>query len=228
MYWKMSIDLERPAVPSMGQHDPLDGYITLVQLRSTATRLGELSGKPDLAAQIPDFAAMTERDEWATADPLGLGGLLNDAFRVMQLRRESEFRDDQLLETLLTASLAGLQYFTRSNDLKLPAEHRLAFRELGLVIGLEAAQLMRQAIDEAPFQSSRSARLRGLLDALSDYLGLRDGIAAFWRNPKNRLNETWSEHRDINEVMLATALAPGGFLILRPPEPSAPPSQLAP
>ena len=34
LYWKMSIDLSRPLVPSMGQHDPLDGYITYSQLQS--------------------------------------------------------------------------------------------------------------------------------------------------------------------------------------------------
>lgn len=28
MYWKMSVDLSRPQVPSMGHHDPLDGYIS--------------------------------------------------------------------------------------------------------------------------------------------------------------------------------------------------------
>jgi len=33
MYWKMSIDLNRSLVPSMGQHDPLDGYITYNQLQ---------------------------------------------------------------------------------------------------------------------------------------------------------------------------------------------------
>ena len=27
---------------------------------------------------------------------------------------------------------------------------------------------------------------------------------------------TWSEHRDINEVMLATRLAPAGYLVLAP------------
>ena len=32
MYWKMSIDLTYPLVPSMGQHDPLDGLITYQQL----------------------------------------------------------------------------------------------------------------------------------------------------------------------------------------------------
>lgn len=36
MYWKMSVDLSRPQVPSMGQHDPLDGYLTYNQLRVAA------------------------------------------------------------------------------------------------------------------------------------------------------------------------------------------------
>jgi hypothetical protein len=34
MYWKMSIDLNRPLVPSMGQHDPLDGYVTSVKFKA--------------------------------------------------------------------------------------------------------------------------------------------------------------------------------------------------
>jgi hypothetical protein len=32
MYWKMSIDLSRPLVPSMGHHDPLDGFVTYSEL----------------------------------------------------------------------------------------------------------------------------------------------------------------------------------------------------
>ena len=32
MVWKMSIDLSRPLVPSMGHHDPLDGYVTALEL----------------------------------------------------------------------------------------------------------------------------------------------------------------------------------------------------
>lgn len=39
MYWKMSIDLAYPLVSFQGQHDPLDGYITYNQLRSTAVIL---------------------------------------------------------------------------------------------------------------------------------------------------------------------------------------------
>ena len=32
MFWKMSTDLTRPLVPSMGQHDPLDGFVTYHEL----------------------------------------------------------------------------------------------------------------------------------------------------------------------------------------------------
>ena len=38
MYWKMSIDLSYPLVPSMGQHDPLDGLVTYCQLQATAKK----------------------------------------------------------------------------------------------------------------------------------------------------------------------------------------------
>ena len=34
MVWKMSIDLTRPLVPSMGQHDPLDGLVTYLELQT--------------------------------------------------------------------------------------------------------------------------------------------------------------------------------------------------
>ncbi len=34
MYWKMSIDLTRPLVSSMGQHDPLDGFITYNEIKN--------------------------------------------------------------------------------------------------------------------------------------------------------------------------------------------------
>ncbi|UFS69575.1 hypothetical protein LPW11_16950 [Geomonas sp. RF6] len=39
LYWKMSIDLTRPLVPSMGLHDPLDGMITCCELQSAAKGL---------------------------------------------------------------------------------------------------------------------------------------------------------------------------------------------
>src|SRR6185436_9067173 len=33
--WKMSIDLSRALVGSMGQHDPLDGYLTFMEVEAT-------------------------------------------------------------------------------------------------------------------------------------------------------------------------------------------------
>ena len=55
MYWKLSIDLSRPLVASMGQHDPLDGLVTYAQLEATAAGRG-----PSLADAIADFAAMVD------------------------------------------------------------------------------------------------------------------------------------------------------------------------
>jgi hypothetical protein len=39
--------------------------------------------------------------------------------------------------------------------------------------------------------------------------------------PGQRANETWREHEDIDDVMLATALLPDGFLDLEPPHAAA-------
>jgi len=45
------------------------------------------------------------------------------------------------------------------------------------------------------------------------YTELRDSIQSFWQDPTNH-TDTWFEHRDINEVMLATSLVPDGMLEL--------------
>jgi hypothetical protein len=44
MYWKMSIDLSYPLVPLMGQHDPLDGWITYNQLQAKNLKPGKSTG----------------------------------------------------------------------------------------------------------------------------------------------------------------------------------------
>ena len=213
----MSIDLKRPLVSSMGQHDPLDGYITYVQLRSTAAGLSRASGGPELKDETREVQAMIVADDLATADPLELGGLLIDAYRVEQLLQQGGMAEPLLLETLLAASLAGLQYYAASGELQLPAEHRLAFRELGLAIGLHAVRLMGEAVNRDPIQPSfmtDGVRLR--LRKLMQYVPVGERIVSFWRTPEHRRSLTWSEHRDINEVMLATSLEPEGFLVLPP------------
>ena len=208
MYWKMSIDLTRALVPSMGQHDPLDGYISNLQLRATATRLAHAAAEPDLEDDTRQYARLIERSEFTTSDPLGLGGLLIDAWRVHQLSQQGAQTAPQLSERLLDAALAGLQHYARNDEHRLPAKYRLAFRELGLVIGLHAVERM---------YTTAGPRLRAQLQALMQYMSLRDEIEAFWRDPEQQRATTWAEHRDINEVMLATSLVPDGFLELLPP-----------
>jgi hypothetical protein len=216
MYWKMSIDLQRPLVPAMGQHDPLDGYVTYMQLRATAARVPQSLGAPGLEEETRQFSALAEKGEWATADPLGIGALLIDAYRVQQLMRQGALSDEQLLENLLVASAAGLQSYAKGGELRSPAEYRLAFRELGLGIGLQAVRLMWQAAEREP-QRPLSFAVRARLRALMQYAPLGEQIESFWRDPEHRRGTAWSEHRDINAVMLATSLAPEGFLVLLTP-----------
>jgi len=202
MYWKMSIDLSRPLVPSMGQHDPLDGLITYIQLQTTAARHRE-SLLPDLQPEIADMEDMCKGRSWGTDDPLGIGGLLSDAYRLGQLTVDEKSGRRALMEELIHSSLAGLELFERRGSLRHPARYRLAFRELGLSIGLHAAERLGELSGTRPGK-----------DALMSYAPLAESIEAFWLEPGNRQVESWTEHQDINTVMLATSLAPGGYLTL--------------
>jgi len=48
---------------------------------------------------------------------------------------------------------------------------------------------------------------------LAPHISLRSAIMSFWLDAEHQQPRTWSEHRDIDEVMLATSLVPDGFLI---------------
>jgi hypothetical protein len=152
---------------------------------------------------------MTDRD-LSTSDPLGLGGLLMDAARVIQLMPR-RFPDGALLEALLAAALEGLPNFVRQGDLRRPAALRLAFRELGLAIGLRALGLL-----EGRFRIVAASRpsTAALLAKLEVAIPLAEAIESFWLDPAPQQSATWSEHKDINEVMLATTLLPEGFSLL--------------
>jgi len=212
MVWKMSIDLSRPLVDSQGQHDPLDGLVTCLELRHAASRLGELAG-PDLDRQIADLAVMAESQPLATADPLGIGGLLNAAHTLAQLTLAGVSGYGGLINTLLDASLPGLEYESRDRDaLSMPADYRLAFRELGLSIGLHAAKRTRELAAQYPGTLNSVSSLGPRLEWLMHYAPMIDTIEGFWLEPANRSSRTWNEHEDINSVMLATSLAPEGYL----------------
>ena len=217
MHWKMSIDLTRVLVPSMGQHDPLDGYISNLQLRVTADAQPPPVTGPDLEDETSQYATMLRRSELATADPLGLGGLLVDAYRLLQLIQQGAHTDTRLLNQLLDAAQTGLPHYVHGGELQLPARYRLAFRELGLAIGLHAVERMLQEAGHAGRHTIATPLLRTQLQALMQYLPLRDEIENFWRDPEQQRTASWIAHQDINEVMLATSLAPEGFLVLLPP-----------
>jgi hypothetical protein len=210
MYWKMSIDLADPLVPSMGQHDPLDGYITYNELQATAR--SEVARGPDLKAEISDMAQICEGRSWVTNDLLGVGGLLYDAYRVAVLMVDDALEQTDLLETLLDSSWLSLESCLRKNTLKLPVDHRLAFRELGLSIGLRAVERLLGLIEENPGSFDERSALRSRIERLMKNVPLSEAVEGFWLKPANRKTESWTAHREINMVMLATSLAPDGYL----------------
>ena len=212
MYWKMSVDLTYPLVDSMGQHDPLDGLITYSQLQATAAARGSATGAPDLNREIEELAEICKDKSWVTQDSLGIGGLLVDAFKLSRLISRKRFEKTGMLEVLLESTLPGLHYFQRENPLRLPAEYRLAFRELGLTIGLQAADMMHKVLSTQPAGFANPQRLFSRLKEVLSHGLQASAIREFWMAPVNQESASWMEHLDINSVMLATTMAPDGYV----------------
>jgi hypothetical protein len=212
VYWKMSTDLSRPLVPAMGLHDALDGFVTFCEVQHAIVKVSCDAEVNELGKASEALFALCEHAQWATSDPLGIGGLLFDACRLCQLVGQKNGRELRLLEDVMQGSGDGLMIMLKTGYLKRPAEHRLAFRELGLAIGLRAIPLIarlfrnnRKAFASRPF-------LLQLIDVLLPYERLSDEIIDFWLPYAEDADESWRAHQDINEVMLATAIAPGTFL----------------
>lgn len=181
MYWKMSIDLSRPLVASMGQYDPLDGLITYYELRGN---LRANDSGPDLKAEIDELAPLCRNRDWSTDDPLGLGGLLADAFRVGQLTLKGAIAVPEMLEDIVSSARAGLESFFRENPFTLPAHYRLAFREFGLSIGLRAAgKLNRLMADNR--SSFNMISVAGQIDDILRFGRYAQTIEDFWLGPTN-------------------------------------------
>lgn len=209
MYWKMSIDLSRPLVPSMGHHDPLDGLITFQELEATAKHF---SLKISLQTEIENMAEMCKEKDWATEDALGIGGLITDAYKLVQLIDTHHLEETDRLESLLEDIEYSLQTYVTHNQLHLPAEYRLAFRELGLSIGLHAISRMQNRIEDHSSHFKNADQLISILSRLSRFDAICELIDDFWSEPKHRLAHSWLDHEDINTVMLATSLAPESYL----------------
>jgi len=211
MYWKMSIDLSRPLVASMGQHDPLDGLVACREIQEAA-RGGASPETPVLAQEVARLAALGRFLSLETADPLGTGSLLADALPVARLAIAGDPVGPELLEEVMDAALIGLEAFDASGTLELPARNRLAFRELGLSIGLAATGKIPDAVRRNPDLTGSTRALISRAEALAEFVPLRDAIGRFWLQDENRRSASWTEHRDINTVMLAASLAPEGYL----------------
>jgi hypothetical protein len=124
MYWKMSVDLSRPLVPSMGAHDPLDGLVEAASL--------------NLEREMLELARMCEGRRWATSDPLGAGGLLIAALRLARLADHGREYLKALFSQVLHDALLSVE--TSADAIGGPALRRLAFRELGFALGLHAIE----------------------------------------------------------------------------------------
>lgn len=202
MAWKLSIDLRRPLVSSMGLHDPLDGLVACLELR-TAEGFDKGDGG-DLSLAITDMTAMCARAHWATDDLLGIGGLLDDATRLAQMHFQRGVNCHELLAQVLIEAELSLRTYDSSSQLRRIAEHRLAFRELGLSIGLQGLERIRGVV-------AQDRKLATIVELLRSYRPLAHQIQTFWSDPDHRLSNTWTDHRDINTVMLATSLSPEGY-----------------
>jgi hypothetical protein len=208
--WKMSIDLAVPLVPSSSLHDSLDGYITYNEIAHCASRFAELTTQSRLDAEISDAAGMDRGQHWHSNDPLGIGGLLFDASRALQLIAVEQIGSSAIARALLRAARESLLDYRNPASLGQPAKFRLAFRELGLSTGLRAVSKMRAVLSNSsrPLNGGLSADL----EALRDHESMARIITDFWSVSANQQEDSWQDHEDINSVMLATSLLPDEFL----------------
>ena len=210
--WKMSTDLSRPLVPAVGLHDALDGFTTFREVQHAIVKISGGAAVSGLGHATEALFSLCEHGQWATDDPLGVGGLLFDACRLCQLLGQENRRELRLLEDVVQGSGDGLMIMIQTGCLKRPAQHRLAFRDLGLAIGLRAVPIIANEFqNERNVFGSRPSALR-LIDLLLPYERLSDEIIDFWLPYAEDPDEGWKAHQDINEVMLATAIAPSTFL----------------
>ena len=120
-----------------------------------------------------------------------------------------------MLSTLLHSAKDGVDAFSLTDMLSYPAEYRLAFRELGLAIGLQTIEKMMSLIKQHPGPFPQQQSLISQLADFSPHLPLIYKIITFWLTATNQQSNTWTEHIDINSFMLATSLGPDGYLMLR-------------
>lgn len=128
----------------------------------------------------------------------------------------SDHHRTNLYDEVREVTLIGLKSFVQSHDLDRPSDERIPFRELGLALGLRAVERMLAEESElpnsGPSHSSPSAIQLPPLKGLLAFLPLADRIESCWLDPEHQSTRSWSDHLDMNEIMLASALNPSCWL----------------
>jgi hypothetical protein len=208
IHWKMSIDLHQPVVTSMGQHDAIDGWIALREIKDADRRMSRSWWHPGLDTALLELRSIVASASLPTDDPLGLGGLLCHAAALAQWSVRASGADAENLRIVLSAAHRSMQLMMRSGAFEQQARFRLPFRELGLAIGLRGLRHVRIAMDSNSLPKPSAQRIRPLLEGLEQHVGLAQVLIDTWLDPQHQESRAFTEHRNINSVMLATALLP--------------------
>ena len=123
--------------------------------------------------------------------------------------------DNPLLGLVVGAAANGLTRYLAAQPFSQPTTQRLAFRELGLAIGLQATTRLWAVLEREAASLDAQPALRAALESLVAQVPLARTITETWRDVEHRGGDaTWLAHEDIDTVMLATALEPSGYLEL--------------
>ncbi|KAH9899170.1 hypothetical protein C8Q73DRAFT_678795 [Cubamyces lactineus] len=197
MYWKMSVDLQRPMVRSEGNLDPIDGYVVFSLLQRSHE-----DDEDVLAQEIEECKRILETKwrRYASDDPLDLGMTLWTA-HWFDGKEQWATELSRRAATCLRALCEEEEYFDA------PTRYRLAFREFGTCLGV------RCLATKSTSQSSGTAAVEGG----------ESPEKAYWEAFVERVLGTWAPSVDVDPplvpeklqpitlVMYAAALIPGAF-----------------
>ncbi len=187
MFWKLSMDLEKPLVESEGNLDPIKGYVIYKLLQDTQ---GDgsmvLQGEIALLKKIVD----TKIDDYDSSDPLDLGMTLWTAHWCIP--------QEEWAGKLTEKALYCLKNLIESKHFEQPTRRRLAFREYGTALGVQAV-VSRTSGDEFV-----DAEIRELPDLICKQWW----EAGLVLTPGTQV-QGWTDLMPITAVMCASALVPG-------------------
>lgn len=127
--------------------------------------------------------------------------------QMLQNQRGNDDHRNSLLHDLKRAILIGLESIAQTTELKGPPNERTPFRELGLSLGLWVVE--RLVLNES---SSSTVTDTLSFQNILVFLPLAEQIEACWTDRENQSTKSWTDHLDMNEIMLASTLNPSCWL----------------